>query len=186
MFLQTTALMTEVLPYSHCGDPTARQRQHRTLNNSLVMAAIRATLCLLVCVLFFSFFSLTLSSVREFSSSFAITLQLACLMHRHLLWETLPWGGKNIHSFSFQRYFYHGGICVENYSVFWVKKKIFSLCIQSPQLFMEQCKLNFFPFLKNYILSHVEKHWHLRSWYLCIEFSNGWRSRCWVFCDWKY
>lgn len=181
--LESTTLMTEPLPYSHCRDPTARQRQYCTLNNSLVMAAIRATLCLLLCVLFFSFFSMTLSSVREFSSSFAITLQLACLMHRHLLWETLPWGGKNTHSFSFQRYFYHGVYVRRTILSFGLRKKKFSLCIQSPQLFMEQCRLKFLHFLKNYIYSHVEKHWHLRFWYQCIEFSNGWRSRFRGFCD---
>lgn len=48
--LESITLMTEALPYSHCRDLTARQRQHCTLNNSIVMAAIRATSCLFLCL----------------------------------------------------------------------------------------------------------------------------------------
>lgn len=115
--LESTTLMTEALPYSHCRDPTARQRQHCTLNNSLVMAAIRATLCLFVCFLFQLFFL----------DTFFCEGILFILCHHSLVGlldaqtfvvGDLTLGWENTHSFSFQRYFYHG-VYVRRTTLFW-------------------------------------------------------------------
>lgn len=101
--------ITEPLPYSHCEDPTARQRQDWALNNSLVMSAIRATLCLLLCVFFRVFLSPwhfllwgnSLDPLPSLSSRPAWCKAICC-------WRPYP-GVGNTHTLSgFPRYFYQG------------------------------------------------------------------------------